>query len=127
MNVAALSQLARSDDWSDRAQAGHDLAALAGDPEAGALLFLLLDDHNTVVPQQTARALLIRANAASVRVFFLSNVLGTNEDAGSQCDAELQAAGLPPRLRSVLQELHHDQDQRARADARRALRLLVIR
>lgn len=118
--------MARSEGWSERALAGRHLAELAGEPEADALLLELLDDANTAVPQQTASALLRRADTSSVRVFLKGNITGVNEDAGAQCDAELHAKGLPKRLKEVLAALQDDEDKAVSLEAARTLRLLYI-
>ncbi|WP_184791761.1 hypothetical protein [Streptomyces sp. 3211] len=52
--VAALGELGRSDDWRDRAGAGHGPAAFAEMPEAvGPLLELVLDPGDTFVTRRT--------------------------------------------------------------------------
>ncbi|MBD0669438.1 hypothetical protein BU198_01575 [Streptomyces sp. CBMA156] len=65
--VVALGKLGRSDDYRDRADAGHGLAAFAEMPEAvGPLLELVLDPGDTHVTRVTAKALLRRRDRAGL-------------------------------------------------------------
>ncbi|WP_433891971.1 hypothetical protein [Streptomyces sp. CA-111067] len=65
--VIALGDLGRSDDWGDRADAGHGLAAFAEMQEAAELLLkLVLDPDDTFVTRQTAEALLRRKDKAGL-------------------------------------------------------------
>ncbi|MET7526450.1 hypothetical protein ACFYSJ_37330 [Streptomyces sp. NPDC005248] len=67
--VAALSELGRSDDWRDRADAGHGLAGFAEMPEAtGPLLELVLDPDDTFVTRHTAQGLLRRNDRAGLSI-----------------------------------------------------------
>ncbi len=67
--VAALGELGRSDDWRDRADAGHGLAAFAEMPEAvGLLLELVLDAGDTFVTRRTAESLLRRVDRAGLSI-----------------------------------------------------------
>lgn len=67
--VLALGTLGQSEDWRDRADAGHGLAGFAEMPEAvGPLLALLLDRGDTFVTLHTARALLRRQDRAGLSV-----------------------------------------------------------
>jgi hypothetical protein len=62
--AAALVQLATSDDYRDRADAGRALANFAQDAEARtSLLRLLLDPDDTFVTFETAEAVLRRQDA----------------------------------------------------------------
>ncbi|MFG2165246.1 hypothetical protein [Micromonospora chersina] len=65
----ALLQLAKSDDFSERARAGTELSQFAGSATVDqVLLALLLDDGNTSPVQDTAEALIKRGDrAGSVR------------------------------------------------------------
>ncbi|MGW0931227.1 hypothetical protein [Streptomyces sp. NPDC002644] len=57
--VVTLGELGRSDDWRDRADAGHGLAGLAEMQEAvEPLLQLVLDPGDTFVTRRTAEGLL---------------------------------------------------------------------
>ncbi|MEU5547054.1 hypothetical protein AB0G85_32455 [Streptomyces sioyaensis] len=59
--VVVLGKLGRSQDYRDRADAGHSLAAFAEMQEAlGPLLELVLDPGDTLVTRRTAEALLRR-------------------------------------------------------------------
>ncbi|MFE6082721.1 hypothetical protein [Streptomyces virginiae] len=65
--VRALDALARSDEWRDRADAGHGLAAFAEMPEAvGPLLRLVAGD--TLVTRRTVQSLLRRMDGAGLSV-----------------------------------------------------------
>jgi hypothetical protein len=65
---AALAA-ASSPDWATRARAGHELARWADDPRtADALIQLLLDQHDTVVTDETSRALLERQDTHGLRL-----------------------------------------------------------
>ncbi|MFJ6617984.1 hypothetical protein ACIQOW_10495 [Kitasatospora sp. NPDC091335] len=65
--VVALGALGRSDDYRDRAVAGHGLAAFAEMREAAApLLDLVLDPGDTNVTRVTAKALLRRRDRAGL-------------------------------------------------------------
>ncbi|MEU8431607.1 hypothetical protein AB0F18_01625 [Streptomyces sp. NPDC029216] len=65
--VTALGELARSEDWRDRADAGHGLAGFAEMPEAlGPLRELVLDRGDTFVTRHTAQALLRRRDRAGL-------------------------------------------------------------
>ncbi|WP_418955287.1 hypothetical protein [Streptomyces tritici] len=67
--VVALGALARGDDWRDRADAGHGLAAFAEMPEAvEPLLALVLDPHDTFVTRRTAESLLRRKDRAGLAI-----------------------------------------------------------
>ncbi|MFC9295738.1 hypothetical protein ACFTWH_10530 [Streptomyces sp. NPDC057011] len=67
--VAALSELGRSADWRDRADAGHSLAGYAEMPEAlGPLLELVLDPGDTFVTRRTAQGLLRRNDRAGLSI-----------------------------------------------------------
>ncbi|KOU28745.1 hypothetical protein [Streptomyces sp. WM6368] len=67
--VAALGELGRSDDWRDRADAGHGLAAFAEMPEAvGPLLELVLGPGDTFVTRRTAESLLRRVDRSGLSI-----------------------------------------------------------
>ncbi|MET9956867.1 hypothetical protein ABZ135_35700 [Streptomyces sp. NPDC006339] len=67
--VLALGDLARSDDWRDRADAGHGLAGFAETREAvEPLLGLLLDPGDTFVTRRTAEGLLRRKDRAGLSI-----------------------------------------------------------
>ncbi|MGW6559107.1 hypothetical protein [Streptomyces hydrogenans] len=64
-----LGALARSEDWRDRADAGHGLAAFAETPEAvEPLLALVLDPGDTYVTRRTAESLLRRKDRAGLTI-----------------------------------------------------------
>ncbi|MEU9093840.1 hypothetical protein [Streptomyces sp. NPDC048428] len=65
--VATLGGLGRSEDWRDRADAGHSLAGFAEMQEAvEPLLRLLLDSGDTFVTRRTAEGLLRRKDRAGL-------------------------------------------------------------
>ncbi|MFD5393420.1 hypothetical protein ACFWJW_04180 [Streptomyces sp. NPDC127097] len=67
--VVALGELGRSQDYRDRADAGHSLAAFAEMEEAiGPLLELVLDPGDTFVTRRTAEALLRRRDRAGLTI-----------------------------------------------------------
>ncbi|MFF3772612.1 hypothetical protein [Streptomyces sp. NPDC002232] len=67
--VVTLGELARSDHWRDRADAGHSLAGFAEMPEAvGLLLGLVLDRGDTFVTRWTTEALLRRKDRAGLSI-----------------------------------------------------------
>lgn len=67
--VFALAELGRSDDWRDRADAGHSLAGFAEMPEAvEPLLGLVLDSGDTFVTRRTAEGLLRRKDRAGLTI-----------------------------------------------------------
>ncbi|MFE1949841.1 hypothetical protein ACFW9D_05165 [Streptomyces sp. NPDC059524] len=67
--VVTLRELGRSDDWRDRADAGHGLAGLAEMPEAvDPLLELVLDTGDTYVTRRTAEALLRRKDKTGLAI-----------------------------------------------------------
>nr|MDT0516126.1 hypothetical protein [Streptomyces sp. DSM 41633] len=68
-SVRALTELGRSDDYRDRADAGRGLAGFAEMPEAaGPLLELVLDKGDTYVTRVTAQALLRRKDRAGLAI-----------------------------------------------------------
>ncbi|MFF2364809.1 hypothetical protein ACFVU0_19225 [Streptomyces sp. NPDC058122] len=67
--VVTLGELGRSDDWRDRADAGHSLAAFAEMPDAAELLLgLVLDRGDTFVTRRTAESLLRRKDTAGLTI-----------------------------------------------------------
>ncbi|WP_369142093.1 hypothetical protein [Streptomyces sp. R44] len=67
--VVTLGELGRSDDWRDRADAGHSLAGFAEMPEAvEPLLGLVLDSGDTFVTRRTAEALLRRKDKPGLAI-----------------------------------------------------------
>ncbi|MER7576734.1 hypothetical protein [Streptomyces sp. NPDC126514] len=67
--VVTLTDLGRSDDCLDRADAGHSLAAFADMHEAAEpLLRLVLDPHDTYVTRRTAQGLLRRNDRAGLTI-----------------------------------------------------------
>ncbi|MFC9122881.1 hypothetical protein ACFTXO_24265 [Streptomyces sp. NPDC057067] len=76
--VAALGELGRSDDWRDRADAGHSLAGFAEMPEAVELLLGLLDRGDTFVTRRTAEGLLRRKDRVGLTI--VASALAVAED-----------------------------------------------
>ncbi|MFD4690918.1 hypothetical protein [Streptomyces sp. NPDC058463] len=67
--VEALAELGRSDDWRDRADAGHSLAGFAEMPQAvEPLLGLVLDPGDTFVTRRTAEGLVRRKDRAGLTI-----------------------------------------------------------
>ncbi|MFE6888121.1 hypothetical protein [Streptomyces sp. NPDC057694] len=67
--VVTLGELRRSDDWRDRADAGHGLAGFAEMPEAVELLLdLVLDHGDTFVTRQTTEGLLRRKDRVGLAI-----------------------------------------------------------
>ncbi|MEV6353846.1 hypothetical protein [Streptomyces hydrogenans] len=67
--VVTLGELGRSDDWRDRADAGHSLAGFAEMQEAvDPLLELVLDPGDTFVTRRTAEGLLRRKDRAGLAI-----------------------------------------------------------
>ncbi|MFD8735870.1 hypothetical protein ACFV06_13190 [Streptomyces sp. NPDC059618] len=67
--VAKLGELGRSNDWRDRADAGHSLAGFAEMPDAAELLLgLVLDSGDTFVTRRTAESLLRRKDRAGLTI-----------------------------------------------------------
>lgn len=77
--VVALVALGRSDDWRDRADAGHSLAGFAEMQEAvEPLLGLVLDPGDTFVTRRTAEGLLRRNDRAGLAI--VASALGGADD-----------------------------------------------
>ncbi|MEU8517816.1 hypothetical protein AB0C76_40560 [Kitasatospora sp. NPDC048722] len=69
----AALRASTSPSWSDRANAGRQLAAHADVPEvAEVLLRLLQDGHDTAVTQETAEALLRRRDLRGLRLVLVA-------------------------------------------------------
>ncbi|MFI6085156.1 hypothetical protein ACIBBB_30020 [Streptomyces sp. NPDC051217] len=67
--VVTLGDLGRSDDWRDRADAGHSLAGFAEMREAvEPLLGLVLDPGDTFVTRRTAEGLLRRMDKVGLTI-----------------------------------------------------------
>jgi hypothetical protein len=67
--VVALAELGRSQDWRDRADAGHGLAGFAEMPGAfEPLLELVLDAGDTFVTRRTAEGLLRRKDRVGLTI-----------------------------------------------------------
>ncbi|MFF5787844.1 hypothetical protein ACFY8P_23095 [Streptomyces sp. NPDC012693] len=67
--VVTLGELGQSDDWRDRADAGHSLAGFPEMPEAvGPLLGLVLDRGDTFVTRRAAEGLLRRKDRAGLTI-----------------------------------------------------------
>ncbi|MFF4323168.1 hypothetical protein [Streptomyces sp. NPDC001568] len=66
--VVTLGELGRSDDWRDRADAGHGLAGFAETPEAVEPLLGLVLDQDTFVTRRTAEGLLRRKDRVGLTI-----------------------------------------------------------
>jgi hypothetical protein len=85
-------RLARSDQWSDRVQAGRELSQFAGEaPADSALLALLGDTKDTGVVSETSDALLSQYHAVAWRIFAISLDSATAEQ-GDQLVSSLSKA-----------------------------------
>ncbi|MGE7389021.1 hypothetical protein ACQKM2_26440 [Streptomyces sp. NPDC004126] len=122
--VVTLGELGRSDDWRDRADAGHGLAGFAEMREAvEPLLALVLDPGDTFVTRRTAEGLLRRKDRAGLTV--VASALAVADDGHadwihtaivdvfSVCSEDLDEA-----LR-LCEELSGDADDRVALGARR--------
>ena len=121
----ALS-LARSQLWSDRARAGRHLSAVVGrEPVDAVVRALLLDRMDTAVINATGEALLLRRDAAALRLFAAAWHVAEPEQADHLNDclsvALFELSRAEPqdstRFRAVLCGLLDDPDSDIRAGA----------
>jgi hypothetical protein len=115
-----LAVLGESGDWEDRASAGEQLAAFAGEPAVDDLLGrLLLDPADTAVTLATALALLARPDPIGLRLVARALALADDDHGDSLGDALTMRS---PDERVVLSErfraLHQDTDADVRAGAK---------
>lgn len=128
--VAALVELGRSDDFRDRADAGHGLVGFAEMPEAaGPLPELVLDPDDTFVTRHTAQGLLRRNDRAGLSIVASAlAVAGPNH--GDWISTAVKdvcgifSSELDEALR-VCAEMALDTDERVAAGARLLHRILA--
>jgi hypothetical protein len=125
MDVDDLLALARSNLWSDRARAGEELSAHAGQAAVDVVLQgLLLDAEDTAVIADTADALFARGDLAAWRVVAAAWGRAAPEQAdhlsGSLSRALFAASlddGKAEGIRKALAALMADKDQAIRHTA----------
>ncbi|MGW3322923.1 hypothetical protein [Streptomyces virginiae] len=122
--VRALGALARSDDWRDRADAGHGLAAFAEMPEAvGPLLELVAGD--TLITRHTVQSLLRRMDKAGLAVVASAMAVADAHHGDWIHTAVLDVFGIHATDRDealrVCEGLTRDADARIAEGARRLL------
>ncbi|WP_448319031.1 hypothetical protein [Streptomyces sp. CO7] len=121
--VVTLGELGRSDDWRDRADAGHGLAGFAEMPEAvEPLLALVLDPRDTFVTQHTAEALLRRNDRAGLAIVASALPIADDDHADHLYAAVFDVFGvfaqdLDEALR-ICEEMEADADERVARGAR---------
>ncbi|MFD9610886.1 hypothetical protein ACFWWS_16150 [Streptomyces sp. NPDC059083] len=122
--VVTLGELARSDHWRNRADAGHSLAGFAEMPEAvGLLLGLVLDRGDTFVTRWTAEALLRRKDRAGLSIVASALAVAQDNHADYLHTAifdvfSIFAHDLDEALR-ICDEMSGDTDDRVALGARR--------
>ncbi|MFE1348322.1 hypothetical protein [Streptomyces sp. NPDC058757] len=122
--VVSLAALGRSDDWHDRADAGHSLAGFAETQEAvGPLLELVLDPGDTYVTLRTAEGLLRRKDRAGLAIVASALAVADDNHADWIHTAVVNAFGifaedLDEALR-LCEEMSDDADDRVARGARR--------
>ncbi|MCX4510609.1 hypothetical protein OHA27_09865 [Streptomyces sp. NBC_01619] len=122
--VVALAELGRSDDFRDRADAGHSLAAFAEMQEAGEpLLGLVLDPRDTFVTRRTAEGLLQRKDRAGLTIVASALAVANDNHADWIHTAIIDVFGifsddLDEALRQC-EEMSGDTDGRVARGARR--------
>ncbi|MFF2571443.1 hypothetical protein [Streptomyces sp. NPDC058084] len=128
--VVTLGELARSDDWRDRADAGHSLAGFAETPEAVELLLgLVLDRGDTFVTRRTAEGLLRRKDRAGLTIVASALAVANDNHADYIHTAivdvfSIFSEDLDEALR-ICDELSGDADDRVARGARRLHRSLA--
>ncbi|MER5655851.1 hypothetical protein ABT076_22860 [Streptomyces sp. NPDC002131] len=122
--VVTLGELGRSDDWRDRADAGHSLAGFAEMPEAEEpLLRLVLDPGDTFVTRQTTEGLLRRKDRVGLTIV-ASALAVANDNHADYIHAaivyvfSILSSDLDEALR-LCEELSSDTDDRVVLGARR--------
>lgn len=122
--VVTLGELGRSDDWRDRADAGHSLAGFAEMPEAVELLQgLLLDRGDTFVTRRTAESLLRRKDRVGLTAVASALAVADDNHADYIHTAIVDAFGifsgdLDEALR-ICDEMSGEVDDRVARGARR--------
>ncbi|MET8753985.1 hypothetical protein ABZW32_28385 [Streptomyces sp. NPDC004667] len=122
--VVALGELARGDDWRDRADAGHGLAGFAEMQEAvGPLLGLVLDPGDTFVTRRTAEGLLRRRDRVGLGIIASALAIADDQHADWIHTAVVDVFGvfsndLDEALR-LCEELSGDADEGVARGARR--------
>jgi hypothetical protein len=127
--VTALTGLAGSRDYRDRADAGRALAGFAEMPEArGSLVKLVLDAADTFVTRVTAEALLRRHDAAGLAAVAAALIAADSNHADWIHTAVLDVFGVFSSDRDAgvraCEALTRDPDERVRQGAERLTRLL---
>lgn len=119
VDVEGLLSLARSDVWSDRADAGRELAGFVGPDRVDEVVrSLLLDSRDTAVTEATAEALLLRADAAALRLFAFAWAVADDRNgdhlhgalSGRLFALSCGSSADRDRFRAVLRELLIDAD-----------------
>jgi hypothetical protein len=128
--VAALTRLAGSTDYRDRADAGRGLASFAEMPEArGPLLDLVLDAGDTFVTRVTAEALLRRQDSAGLEVVAAALAAADPNHAEWIHTAVLDVFGVFPRDRDTAvrecEALALDSDEQTRCGLDQLTTMLV--
>ncbi|MGW0607194.1 hypothetical protein [Streptomyces sp. NPDC002640] len=122
--VVTLGELGRSDDWRDRADAGHGLAGFAEMQEAvEPLLQLVLDPRDTFVTRRTAEGLLRRKDRAGLAIVASALAVANDNQADWIHTAvvdvfSLFSEDLDEALR-LCEEMSGDADARVARGARR--------
>ncbi|MFE6040709.1 hypothetical protein [Streptomyces sp. NPDC056452] len=122
--AVALAELGRSDDWRDRADAGHSLAGFAEMPEAvEPLLGLVLDSGDTFVTRRTAEGLLRRKDTAGLTIVASALAVANDNHADWIHTAVVDVFSifsddLDEALR-IYEEMAGDKDDRVARGARR--------
>lgn len=122
--VVTLGELGRSDDWRDRADAGHSLAAFAEMPEAVApLLDLVLDRSDTFVTRRTSEGLLRRKDRVGLAIVASALAVANDNHADYIHTAivdvfSIFSGDLDEALR-LCEEMSGDTDDRVARGARR--------
>jgi hypothetical protein len=128
--AAALTALAASSDYRDRADAGRALASFAELPEARPpLLNLVLDTADTFVTRVTAEALLRRQDAPGLTVVASALTAADDSHADWIQTAVLDVFGVFAQERDdalqVCEAMTRDSDERVRRDAAHLARTLA--
>ncbi|MGW0854253.1 hypothetical protein [Streptomyces sp. NPDC002690] len=122
--VVTLGELGRSDDWRDRADAGHGLAGFAEIPESvEPLRGLLLDPGDTFVTRRTAEGLLRRKDRVGLAMVASALAVADDHHADHIHDAILAVFGIfsddLDRALRLCEEMSADPDDRVVRGARR--------
>ena len=129
--VVALAALGRSDDWRDRADAGHSLAGFAEMHEAvEPLLKLVLDPGDTYVTLRTAEGLLRRKDRDGLAIVASALAIANDNHADWIHTAivdvfSIFSADLDEALR-LCEEMSGDADDRVARGARRLHESLAV-